>query len=195
MLERLLKRTRGEAGQGIIAIVVSLAIFVVASVLLYQTFDIARDINDQADRIEENALSINTSASSIAQLVRTEAILESILATSEPLVPSLDEIIGVAESIDGTATSINSTILGINSNSRNIGSKINEILGRSRTISADISQINALLDPTISALDSIDSDLARTAISLHSANVSVCGIGQIVPLGVIIDSQPDETCL
>lgn len=195
MLERLLKRTRGESGQGIIAIVVSLAIFVVSAVLLYQTFDIARDINNQADRIEDNALSINTSASSIAQLVRTEAILESILATSEPLVPSLDEIIGIAESIDGTATSINSTILGINSNSRNIGAEIGRILGTTRTISADITQINNLLDPTIRALDSIDSDLARTAISLHSANVSVCGIGQIVPLGVVIDSQPDETCL
>lgn len=194
MLERLLKRTRGESGQGIIAIIVSLAIFVVSAILLYQTFDIARDINAQADRIEDNALSINTSASSIAQLVRTEAILESILATSEPLVPSLDEIIGVAESIDGTATSINSTILGINSNSRNIGSEINRILGTTRTISADITQINNLLDPTISALDSIDGDLALTAISLHSANVSVCGIGAVA-LGVLVDSQPDETCL
>lgn len=196
MLERLLKKTSGEAGQGIIAIVVSLAVFVVAAILLYQTFDLARDINAQADRIEDNALSINSSTASIAQLVRTEGILDSILSTSEPLVPSLNEIIAVAESIDGTATSINNTILAINSNSRNIGSEINRILGTSRTISSDITSINNLLDPTIAALDSIDDDLEFTAVSLHSAHVSVCGIGGLVvaPLG-LINSMPDDTCL
>ena len=194
MSERLLKGYKSEAGQGVIAILVSVIIFVVASYMLYRTVAVARAINQQAESIEGNATSINTAASSIARLVQTEAILDSILNTSKPLVPSLNEIIGVARSIDGTAVSIGNTIGGINSNVTAIGGQVNSILSISRQISGDISNINGILDNIIAVSRDIKSDSTPIEASLASAHTSVCGIGvQILNLGVA-SGGPDGHC-
>jgi methyl-accepting chemotaxis protein len=194
MLERFLMRSKSEAGQGIIAVVVSVVIFIVASYFLYRTVRVANNINNLAGRIEEGAVSIDTSARSISELVQTEAILDSILNTSKPLVPSLNEIINVAASIDGTATSINSSILSINNNVQGIGREITDILSTTRQIAADITSINNLLDATIAVANNIKRDTGLIEPSLNSANVSVCGIGGI-GAGVLLNSSPDETCL
>ena len=193
MSERLLRGYKSEAGQGVIAIVVSIAIFIGASYMLDRTVSVARAINQQAESIEGNAVSINTSASSIARLVQTEAILDSILTTSKPLVPSLNQIIDVARSIDGTAVSIGGTIGGINSNSRAIGGQVNSILSISRQISGDIITINRLLDSIIGTARNIKSDTAPIERSLASAHVSTCGIGVNVALG-IASGGPDQHC-
>lgn len=194
MFQRLLKGTKGEAGQGIIAILVSVVIFVIAAVLLYRTVAISRAINKQANSIEGNAVSINTSAGSIARLVQTEAILNSIVNTSKPLVPSLNQIIDVAKSIDGTATSINGSIVSINGNAVSIGGQVNSILGISRQISGDITTINNLLDNTIGVARSIKSDTGSIEPSLFSAHVSTCGIGvNLLGLGVA-SGGPDQHC-
>lgn len=190
MSERLLRGYKSEAGQGVIAIVVSIVIFVAASYMLYRTVAVARAINQQAESIEGNAVSINTSASSIARLVQTEAILDSILNTSKPLVPSLNQIIDVARSIDGTAQSIGGSIGSINGNVRGIGGEVNSILSISRQISGDIITINRLLDSVIGTARNIKSDTAPIERSLASAHVSTCGIGV---LG-IASGGPDEHC-
>ena len=194
MSERLLRGYKSETGQGVIAIVVSIVIFVAAGYMLYRTVSVSRAINEQAESIEGNATSINTSASSIARLVQTEAILDSILATSKPLVPSLNEIIDVAKSIDGTAVSIGNTIGGINSNARAIGGQVNSILSISRQISGDIISINNLLDATITVGREIESDSGPIENSLESAHVSTCGIGvQVLALGIAkgnLDNDP-----
>ena len=194
MLERLLRGSKGETGQGIIAVVVSVVIFAVAAYFLFRTVSVTNAINDQAGRIESGAVSIDTSASSIAQLVQTERILGSILETSKPLVPSLDEIIALGTSIDGTATSINSSILSIEGNVRGIGAEITSILGITRQISSDIISINNLLDATIGVANNIKRDTGLIDVSLNSANVSVCGLGAIL-LGLLVNTMPDETCL
>lgn len=190
MSERLLKGYKSETGQGVIAIVVSLAIFLAAGYMLYRTVSVARAINQQAESIEANATGINVATGSIARLVQTEAILESILATSEPLVPSLNQIIDVARSIDGTAVSIGSTISGINNNSRAINGQVNSIIAISRQISGDITRINDLLDSVIGTARNIKSDTAPIERSLASAHVSTCGIGVFG----IAAGGPDEHC-
>jgi len=193
MLERFLMRSKSEAGQGIIAIVVSVVIFLVAGYFLYRTVRVANDINTLAGSIEEGAVSIDTSTRVISELVQTEAILDSILNTSKPLVPSLNEIINVAASIDGTATSINNSINSINGNVRGIGAEITDILTTTREIATSIITINNLLDSVIGTANNIKRDTGLIEPSLNSANVSVCGIGGIA-LGVLVNSSPDETC-
>ncbi len=191
MSERLLKGYKSETGQGVIAIVVSIAIFVGASYMLYRTVKVARAINAQAESIEDNAVSINTSTNSIARLVQTEAILDSILNTAKPLVPSLNQIIDVARSIEGTAVSIGGTINGINGNSRAIGAEVNDILRISRQIGGDIVTINNQLDSVIATAREISSDTEPIEKSLDSAHISTCGINA---LGAVASGGPDEHC-
>lgn len=196
MLERLLKGSKSETGQGIIAVVVSVAIFVVASFFLFRTVQVANSINDKAGRIETGATSIQGSTGVIADLVQTEAVLDSIETTTRPFEGALDQIIDVGADIDGVATTINSSILAINGNSRAIGAKINDILVTTRIISSDITAINNLLDRTISTATLIKRDTGLIDISLNSANISVCGIGGVgTGLLPLINSSPDETCL
>lgn len=193
MSERLLRAYKSETGQGVIAIVVSIVIFIAASYMLYRTVKVSRDINQQAESIEANATSINSSAGSIARLVQTEAILDSILSTSKPLVPSLTQIIDVAKSIEGTANSIGSSIGAINGNARAIGGQVNSILSISRQIAGDILTINNLLDATITVGNEIKSDTGPIENSLESAHISTCGIGVSVGLGVAkgnLDNDP-----
>lgn len=194
MLERLLKGYKSETGQGIIAVVVSVVIFAVSAYFLYRTVSVINAINDQAGRIESGAVSIDSSARSIAELVRTEAILESILNTSKPLVPSLNEIIALGTSIDGVATSINGSIVSINNNVRGIGAEITDILSTIRVIASDIITINNLLDATTGTANNIKRDTGLIEISLNSANTSVCGLGGIL-LNILVNTSPDETCL
>lgn len=194
MLERLLRGSKSETGQGIIAVVVSVVIFAVSAYFLFRTVSVINAINDQAGRIESGAVSINSSALSIQNLVQTEKILGSILETSKPLVPSLDEIIALGTSIDGVATSINSSIVSINGNVQGIGREITDILSTIRVISSDIISINNLLDATLGVANNIKRDTGLIDISLNSANVSTCGLGGIL-LGVLVNTSPDETCL
>jgi len=194
MLERLLRGSKSETGQGIIAVVVSVVIFAVAAYFLFRTVSVINAINDQAGRIESGAESINSSALSIQNLVQTEKILGSILETSKPLVPSLDEIIALGTSIDGVATSINSSIVSINGNVQGIGREITDILSTTRVISSDIISINNLLDATLGVANNIKRDTGLIDISLNSANVSTCGLGAIL-LGILVNTSPDETCL
>lgn len=194
MLERLLRGSKSETGQGIIAVVVSVVIFAVSAYFLYRTVSVINAINDQAGRIESGAVSINSSALSIQNLVQTEKILGSILETSKPLVPSLDEIIALGTSIDGVATSINSSIVSINGNVQGIGREITDILSTTRVISSDIISINNLLDATLGVANNIKRDTGLIDISLNSANVSTCGLGAIL-LGILVNTSPDETCL
>lgn len=193
MLERWLMGSKSETGQGIIAVVVSVVIFAVSAYFLFRTVSVINAINDQAGRIESGAVSINTSALSISQLVQTEKILGSILETSKPLVPSLNEIIALGESIDGTATSINSSILSINGNVQGIGREITDILVTTRVISSDIIAINNLLDATISVANNIKRDTGLIDPTLLSAHISVCGLAGVT-LGLLVNTAPDEHC-
>ena len=52
MLERLLRGSKGETGQGIIAVVVSVVIFAVAAYFLFRTVSVINAINDQAGRFD-----------------------------------------------------------------------------------------------------------------------------------------------
>jgi methyl-accepting chemotaxis protein len=190
MLERVSRAVRHEDGQGIIAVIVSIVAFVIAAFLLYQTFAVSVSIRKKADTIEDNAVSINTSASSIARLVQTEATLASILETSKPLVPSLDKIIEVGSTIERQAVSINGSIQAIGGSVRGIGSEISTILGTTRTISGDINSINNLLDRTIDTGRAINDESDTIETSLASAEMSVCRLGlPIVPL------IPTRTCV
>lgn len=198
MLERLLKGSKSEAGQGIIAIIVSVAIFAVAGFFLLRTVQVANDINGQAGRIEAGAVSINDSAGVIAQLVQTEGTLNSIETTTRPFVGAVDQIVVVAADIDNTAKSINSSINSINGNARRIGAEVTDILSTTRVIATDIVAINNLLDRTIGIANAIKRDTGLIDISLNSANISVCGIGggiAVLSLFPVVDSSPDQTCL
>lgn len=196
MLERLLKGTKSETGQGIIAIIVSVAIFVVAGFFLLRTVQVANEINGQAGRIESGAVSINESTGIIAQLVQTEGTLNSIETTTRPFVGAVDQIVVVAGDIDNTAKSINSSINSINGNARNIGAEVSDILSTTRVIATDIVAINNLLDRTIATANLIKRDTGLIDVSLNSANISVCGIGGVgVGLLPLINSSPDQTCL
>ncbi|MGQ0678645.1 MAG: hypothetical protein ACT4OM_03135 [Actinomycetota bacterium] len=194
MVERLLKGSKSECGQGIIAIVVAVAAFAVSAFFLYRTVAVANAINDQAGRIESGAVSIQGSTGIIASLVQTEAVLDSIETTTRPFNGALQQIIDIANDIDTTATSVGSSIASINSNARSIGAEITDILATTRVISSDIITINNLLDRTIATANLIKRDTGLIDISLASANVSTCGIGGIA-LGIVINSSPDETCL
>ncbi len=176
MFERVSRAARHEDGQGIIAVVISIVAFVIAAFLLYQTVAVAVSIRRKADTIEDNAVSINASAASIARLVQTEGTLASILETSKPLVPSLDQIIDVGSTIQGQATSINNSIQAINGSTRGIGSEISTILGTARTISGDITSINNLLDRTIPTIRDITVELSSIDESLASAETSTCNL-------------------
>lgn len=194
MLERLLRGSKSEAGQGIIAIVVSVAIFAVAAFFLLRTVQVANAINGQAGRIEAGAVSINNSTGVIAKLVQTEGTLNSIETTTRPFIGAVNQIVEVAGVIDGTAKSINSSINSINGNARSIGGQISAILSTTRVIASDIVTINNLLDRTIGTANQIKRDTGLIDISLNSANISTCGIGGIA-LGIAVNSSPDETCL
>jgi hypothetical protein len=176
MFERVSRAARHEEGQGIIAVVISVVAFVIAAFLLYQTVAVAVSIRRKADTIEDNAVSINASAASIARLVQTEGTLASILETSKPLVPSLDQIIDVGSTIQGQATSINGSIQAINGSTRGIGAEISTILGTARTISGDISTINNLLDRTIGVIRDINVESDTIETSLASAETSTCNL-------------------
>jgi hypothetical protein len=188
MFERLIRGARKDDGQGFIAVIVSIVVFVIAAFLLYQTVAVSLSINKKAGSIQENAVSINGSASSIARLVQTEKTLDSILTTSKPLVPSLDQIIAVGKTIDGQAVSINGSIQAIGASTRGIGGQISSITSTAKTIAGDITRINNLLDQTTGIGRQIKGDSVPIEDSLHSAEVSTCNIGIA---GLVI---PARTC-
>ncbi len=176
MYERLSRRAKEEAGQGFIAVIVSVVAFLVAGFLLYQTVAVAVSIRRKADTIEDNAIAINANAASIARLVQTERTLASILETSKPLVPSLNQIIEVGGVIERQATSINGSIQSIHGSTRGIGSEISAINGTTRVIQGDIYTINNLLDRTTAVIRDINEESRTIDDSLVSAERSTCNL-------------------
>ena len=176
MYERLSRTAQQEAGQGVIAVIVSVAAFIIAAFLLYQTVAVAVSIRRKADTIEDNAISINASAASIARLVQTERTLSSILETTKPLVPSLNQIIEDGVLIERQATSINGSIPSIGGSTRGIGGQISAINGTTRTIHGDIIGINGLLDRTTAVIRDINEESGTIDTSLISAERSTCNL-------------------
>ncbi|MBW3649621.1 MAG: hypothetical protein KY458_03545, partial [Actinobacteria bacterium] len=163
-------RSRGEQGQGAIAMAAVVVVLVAAVGLLIRTATLANDIDRQSESIAKNGEGINTATKSIIRLDNTNKLGTSILESSTPLSPNLADIVNLAASIDGTATSITDSALTINGTARGINGTAAQILDVARSINRGVEQINRNVDETIKLVQAIRGD---TASILGEANEAV----------------------
>jgi len=158
MLIRLRRLITGDGGQGTVPILVAVVGLGIVLYLVVRTEAVAGRIFKKADSIDKNALTINNATDAVLKLKHTNAVADSIYETAKPLEAKVTVILNTAKSIDGLATSIDTTAGGIVGTAKQINDQAGSILGHARSINAGVTEINQLLNSTVSLANGIKGD-------------------------------------
>ncbi len=176
----------GVQGVNVIILVLVAASVTIAAGLLAETVNTARAIDKKAKSIRDTGIGINTATDSIAQLVKTNKIADSILATAKPLAPSLTKIVARARSINKDATSIDSLASTILSTAGTINTSATTINGVARTINGTAGTINGTaksIDAVAKGINDVAGTINRTAKSINTTagpGAGILGIARII---------------
>jgi hypothetical protein len=180
MLKRINQLAKGESGQGVIGLIVTIAAVVIAGTLVAITMATAVSIDKKAATIEESGIGINEATTSILQLRKTNATADSILETAKPLVGQIDQIIGLAKSIDGLAISINGTAGTILNTAKNINGEAADILDTAKAIRGSVTTINGGLDQALGLARAIQGDTGKIVVIADIVHTNACAIDRAV---------------
>lgn len=169
MLIRLRRLITGEGGQGTIPILVAVVGLGIVLYLVVRTEAVAGRIFKKADSIDKNAITINNATDAVLLLKHTNAVADSIYETAKPLEAKVTVILNTAKSIDGLATSIDGTAAGIVGTARQINDQAGSILGHARSINTGVTEINQLLNSTVSLANGIKGDTGP--IVVYATNI------------------------
>lgn len=158
MLIRLRRLIAGDGGQGTIPLLVAVVGLGIVLYLVVRTEAVAGRIFKKADSIDKNALTINNATDAVLKLKHTNVVADSIYETAKPLEGKVTTIMNTATSIDGLATSIDATAGGIVGTAKSINDQAGSILGHAKSIDTAVSEINTLLNTTVSLANGIKGD-------------------------------------
>lgn len=158
MLIRLRRIITGDGGQGTVPLLVAVVGLGIVLYLVVRTEAVAGRIFKKADSIDKNALTINNATDAVLKLKHTNAVADSIYETAKPLEAKVTVILNTAKSIDTLATSIDGTAAGIVGTAKQINDQAGSILGHARSINTAVTEINSMLNSTVSLANGIKGD-------------------------------------
>lgn len=182
MLIRLRRLIAGDGGQGTVPLLVAVVGLGIVLYLVVRTEAVAGRIFKKADSIDKNALTINNATDAVLKLKQTNATADSIYETAKPLEAKVTTILNTATSIDGLATSINGTAAGIVGTAKSINDQAGSILGRARSIDTGVTEINQLLNSTVSLANGIKGDTGAIVVWATDIQYNLARVDGGLPL-------------